>query len=287
MPFTRAIRLTIGALLAAVAAACAPLSVDQERSMGADFSRDFNRRTALVRDPAVVGYVSAIGERLLKHAGPQPFTYRFHVVPKAEVNAFAAPAGYIYIHTGTILKARNVSELAGVIAHEIGHVARRHIANNFNRALATHILHEAGVVAAEVAAGPRAGRAARSLGGFAAMGYLNTFSREAEHEADGFAVQLMFKAGFDPGGLTAFFETLRKEGRSSVPAFLRSHPATTERIAHTRAMIRRLPSEGRLERHDNGRLQQVQGLLLSRKQDSRNSIRSSKMKDALSRAWEP
>ena len=261
MPFTRAIRLTIGALLAAVATACAPLSVDQERSMGADFSRDFNRRTALVRDPAVVGYVSAIGKRLLKHAGPQPFTYRFHVVPKAEVNAFAAPAGYIYIYTGTILKARNVSELAGVIAHEIGHVAERHIASNFSRALATNILHQAGVVAAEVAAGVHAGRAARTLGGFAAISYLNTFSREAEHEADGFAVQLMFKAGYDPRGLTAFFETLRKEGGASVPAFLRSHPATTERIAKTRAMIRRLPAEVRLQRHDNGRLQQVQGLL--------------------------
>ena len=153
MPFTRAIRLTIGALLATVAAACAPLSVDQERSMGADFSRDFNRRTALVRDPAVVGYVSAIGKRLLEHAGPQPFTYHFHVVPKAEVNAFAAPAGHIYIYTGTILKARDVSELAGVIAHEIGHVAKRHIAGNFNRALATNILHQFGVVAAEVARG--------------------------------------------------------------------------------------------------------------------------------------
>lgn len=261
MPFTRAIRLMIGALLAAVAAACAPLSVDQERSMGADVSRDFNRRTALVRDPAVVGYVSAIGKRLLEHAGPQPFTYHFHVVPKAEVNAFAAPAGHIYIYTGTILKARDVSELAGVIAHEIGHVAKRHIAGNFNRALATNILHQFGVVAAEVAAGPQAGRAARTLGGLAAMGYLNTFSREAEHEADGFAIQLMFKAGYDPRGLTAFFETLRKEGGASMPAFLRSHPATSDRIAHTRAMVRRLPREVRLARHDHGRLQQVQGLL--------------------------
>ena len=261
MPFMRAIRLTIGALLAALAVACAPLSVDQERSMGADFSRDFNRRTALVRDPAVVGYVSAIGKRLLQHAGPQPFTYRFNVVPKAEVNAFAAPAGYIYIHTGTILKARNVSELAGVVAHEIGHVAKRHIANNFNRALATNILHQVGVVAAEVAAGPQAGRAAQSLGGLAAMGYLNTFSREAEHEADGFAVQLMFKAGYDPRGLTAFFETLKKERGSSVPAFLRTHPATAERVVHTRALIRRLPAQARLERHDNGRLERIQGIL--------------------------
>ena len=259
MPFTRALRLMICGLLAA---ACAPLSVDQERSLGADFSRDFNRRTVLVRDPAVTRYVSAIGRRLLEHAGPQPFTYRFHVVPKTEINAFAAPAGYIYIYTGTILEARNVSELAGVMAHEIGHVARRHIANNFNRALATNILHQVGVVAAEITAGPGAANTARALGGLAAMGYLNTFSREAEYEADAFAVQVMFKAGYDPRGLATFFETLKeKKGGRSVPAFLSSHPATSARIANTRRMIEGLPRDARLERHDNGRLEQVQGIL--------------------------
>ena len=261
MPFTRAIRLAVCALLTVAAAACGPLSVEEERELGVDFSRDFNRRTVLVRDPAVVGYVSAIGRRLLKHAGPQPFTYRFNVVPKGEVNAFAAPAGYIYIYTGTILKARNVSELAGVVAHEIGHVARRHIANNFNRALAANILRQAGAVAAEVVAGPQAGSAAQTLGGLAAMGYLNTFSREAEHEADAFAVQLMFRAGYDPRGLTAFFESLKKQGGASVPGFLRSHPATSARIANTRELIRRLPAGTRLERDDNGRLEWVQQAL--------------------------
>ena len=258
MPFTRVMRLIICALLAA---ACAPLSVDQERSLGADFSRNFNRRTALVRDPAVTRYVSAIGARLLKHAGPQPFTYRFHVVPKAEVNAFAAPAGYIYINTGTILKARNVSELAGVMAHEIGHVARRHVANNFNRALATNLLREVGVVAAEITAGPEAGNAARNLGGLAAMGYLNTFSRDAEREADAFAVRLMWKAGYDPRGLATFFETLKKKGGRSVPGFLASHPAPSSRIAGTRRLIEGLPRGSRLERHDDGMLQRIQVLL--------------------------
>ena len=261
MPFTRAMRLMVCGLLAITAAACAPLSVDQERSLGADFSRDFNRRTVLVHDPAVTRYVSAIGQRLLKHAGPQPFTYRFHVVPKTEINAFAAPAGYIYINAGTILKARNVSELAGVMAHEIGHVAKRHVANNFNRALATNILHQVGIVAAEITAGPGAGNAARTLGGLAAMGYLNTFSREAEHEADVFAVQLMFKAGYDPRGLATFFETLKKKKGRSMPGFLSSHPAPSARIANTRRMIERLPGGARLERHDNGGLPRIQGIL--------------------------
>lgn len=262
MHFIRAVGLTICALLAvAAAAACAPLSVDEERSLGADYSRSFRRRADLLRNPVVTGYVSAIGHRLLEQAGSQPFTYRFDVVAKPEVNAFAAPAGHIYLYTGTLLKARNVSELAGVIAHEIGHVARRHIANNFNRTLATNILHQVGVVAAEIAAGPGAGRAAQTFGGIAAMGYLNTFSREAEHEADAFAVQLMFRAGYDPRGLASFFETLKKEGPRSAPAFLSSHPTPSTRIANARRMIRGLPAGAPLQVHDGGKLEQVQGIL--------------------------
>ena len=261
MPIARAVASTICAFLALAAGACAPLSVDEERRLGADFSRNIERRANLVRDPEVTGYVSAIGRRLLAHAGPQPFPYRFHVVARKEINAFAAPAGHIYLHTGTLLKARNVSELAGVIAHEIGHVAKRHIAHNFNRALATNIAHHVGVVAAELAAGPEAARAAHAVGGVAALGYLNTFSREAEREADAFAVRLMFKAGYDPRGLATFFETLRKEGKRSAPAFLSSHPTPASRIATTREMIGRLPPGAPLEVGDGGKLRRIQDIL--------------------------
>lgn len=262
MSLARAIRTMAGALLAAALAACGPLSVQEERELGVDFSRNFERRADLVRDPAVTRYVSAIGKRLLLPLGPQPFAYTFHVVAKPEVNAFAAPAGHIYLYTGTILAARNVSELAGVIAHEVGHVARRHIAENFNRAIAANILHGVGVVAAQAAGGPDAARVAHDLGGLAAMGYLNTFSREAEHEADAFAVRLLFRAGYDPRGLANFFETLKeKKGDRPGPDFLSSHPATSDRIANTREMIRRLPGQARLQVRDHGELERVQRIL--------------------------
>ena len=261
MQIARAVAPTICAFLALAAGACTPLSVDEERSLGADFSRTIERRANFVRHPEVTGYVTAIGRRLLEHAGPQPFDYRFHVVSRKEINAFAAPAGHIYLHSGLLLKARNVSELAGVMAHEIGHVAKRHIAHNFKRALATNIVHHVGVVAAELAAGPEAARTAHRVGGLAAVGYLNTFSREAEHEADAFAVQLMFKAGYDPRGLATFFETLRKEGKRSAPAFLSTHPTPASRVATTREMIRRLPEGAPLEVGDGGELQRIQGIL--------------------------
>jgi len=103
--------------------------------------------------------------------------------------------------------------------------------------------------------------AAHTVGGLAAMGYLNTFSREAEHEADAFAVQLMVRAGYDPRGLAAFFETLRKEGGSSTPTFLSSHPATSDRIANTRKMIEGMPKGTPLQMEDGGRLQEIQRIL--------------------------
>ena len=90
-----------------------------------------------MRDPTINRYVREIGEELVLAAGPQPFEYTFYVVQDEALNAFAAPGGYIYVNIGTILAARNVSELAGVLAHEVGHVAKRHIAQNYNRAQAT------------------------------------------------------------------------------------------------------------------------------------------------------
>lgn len=261
MRFSGFVRSAAGTLLGVVLGACAPLSVDDERRLGADFSRNFEQRTELVRHPTVARYVSAIGKRLLDQAGPQPFTYRFKVIPENEVNAFAAPAGHIYLYAGTILKARDVSELAGVIAHEIAHVVKRHVARNFNRAVATNILRQAGAAAAHVAAGANVGRATAAVGGLAAMGYLNTFSREAEREADVFALGLMYRAGYDPRGLVSFFETLQSEKGRSTPSFLSSHPATSDRIANARKLIERLPRGVRLETEDGGRLQQVQRIL--------------------------
>ena len=125
---SRAWRATLLTLLAAPLAACASLSVDQERQLGLEFEREMRSQLRLVRDRTVNRYVTEIGEEILKAAGPQVFEYRFYVVDDHDINASAAPGGAIYINTGTILKARNVSELAGVIGHEIGHVVERHVA---------------------------------------------------------------------------------------------------------------------------------------------------------------
>lgn len=251
-------RLVPLASLGLLLGGCAPITVNQERQLGAKVSREIQREGKVLRDYAVVEYVNDIGNRLLRAAGPQPFRYRFNVIGDDEINAFAAPAGYIYVNTGTILKARNVSELAGVIAHEIGHVVKRHIAANYNRAHTTSAMHQIGVMAAGIAGGQAAASLANAAGGFASMAYLNSFGRDAEREADVFAVRVMARAGYDPRGLVTFFETLKEESGPSASGLLSSHPATAERIADTNALIRKTSLPDNLEIADAGKLRRIQ-----------------------------
>jgi predicted Zn-dependent protease len=237
---------------------CGTLTVPQEQQLGEEFSREIRREVVLLRDSVVVGYVERIGQDIVQAAGPQPFPYHFYVVEDDEINAFAAPAGHIYIHTETILMARNVSELAGVIAHEVGHVVHRHIAENYGRQRNTGIAHQGLVVAAGVLGGSSAAGAANLGGVLAGTAYLNKFGRDAERESDAFAVEVMPKAGYDPIGLVTFFKTLRHESGSGGATFLSSHPATDERIEETRLLIEALPPHGNLRVDDSGRLEIIQ-----------------------------
>src|SRR5262245_17302522 len=161
--------------LLALAIGCGTLSVQQERELGHQMAGEIRRGVVILPDRVVERYVREIGEEILRAAGPQPFEYRFYVIEDEDINAFAAPAGHIYIHTQTILAAENVSELAGVIAHEIGHVAKRHIAQNYNRQRNIGIGTQAAVLAASIFGGGAAATAASLGGGLAATAYLNSF----------------------------------------------------------------------------------------------------------------
>lgn len=224
-------------LAAAVLAGCGTLTVPQEQQLGAELSREIRKEYRVLRDRVIVDYVADIGEDVLRAAGPQPFQYRFYVVEDEQINASAGFAGHILVNTGLVLRAENVSELAGVLAHEIGHVVNRDVAANYNRRRNTGILYQLGVAAASVFG---FGGLAQLGGALTATAVLNSFGREAERSADEFAVQVLPAAGYDPNGLVSFFEKIREEG-SQGPAFLSSHPTTEDRIAETRALIAQLP----------------------------------------------
>jgi predicted Zn-dependent protease len=239
--------------------ACTTLSVDEEEQIGNEASRELRKELDFVRDEWVVKYVRDIGAQVVKAAGPSEYDYEFFVVQDDELNAFALPAGYIYIHTEIILEAANVSELAGVIGHEVGHVALRHVARNYNRQRNTGILYNAAALAASIFVGGHAAAGGQMLGQLAAVAYVNQFTREAEVEADRFAVEFLPQAGYDPAGMVSFFETLRaKSGGDNVPTFMRSHPATSDRIAHTQGLIEEAELGSGLKITDNGQLELIQ-----------------------------
>ena len=243
-------------------AACGPITVSQEQRLGYEFEHEMRRELVFVHDRVVRGYVSDMGAQLVRAVGSQPFDYHFYVVDDDEINAFAGPAGRIYVHTETILKARNASELAGVIAHEVGHVALRHVANNYNRHRNTQIGQNILVAGASILGGGAMGSVAQLGTGLAAMAYLNSFGREAEMEADAFAVEVLTEAGYDPNGLVTFFRTLTHEVQGQVPSFLSSHPATSDRIESTSAAIEALPSTVGLRVNDGGKLEIIQRRIL-------------------------
>lgn len=236
-------------------AACGPLSVSQERQMGEQIARELPYEMLLLRDRVVMEYVEGIGNDILMAGEPQPFDYRFYVAIDDDINAFATFGGLVVINTSVVLKSRNVSELAGVLAHEIGHVVHRHMAQNYNRRVGANIAHQLGVIVASMFG---FGGVASAGGGLAKMAVLNTYTREAEEEADAFAAWVLPRAGYDPEGLVTFFETLSRENQVHVPKLLSSHPATADRIQAARESIAEQPPRPGLRTTDAGRLEIIQ-----------------------------
>lgn len=245
-------RLIALALIASVCAGCA-LTVEQERGLGDQFSRQIESQKHLVRDPVVVSYVRGIGARLAAAAGPQPFPITWNVLVDKEVNAFAGPGGYVYVNTGLITRARDVSELAAVMAHELSHVTLRHVSGAVARQ------QQAAIVGAGIAAATNSeawGQVASTGAGVWNLRY----DRTAERQADRNGVALMQRAGYDPNGMVTMFQLLIQTGGSGGGGFLSSHPGVGERIRYIQSDIAALPPGPRLIRND-GRLGTIQSRL--------------------------
>jgi predicted Zn-dependent protease len=242
--------------------ACGTLSVEEEKKLGTQAQRAVRQEFQMVRDRVVVNYLRDMGADLVAAAKPSPFDFRFYVVEDDAINAFALPGGAIYVHTGTIQKAADASELAGVVAHEIAHVTARHVAHLYRRQRNTGVAAQVVTILVAILTGNPYIANAASLGSqVAATAYLTTFTRDAESESDTLAVETLIAAGYDPNGMLTFFDTLRKETAcgTGMPQFLSSHPATAERIVDVRQMIQKhAPLAPDLRRGDGGKLEIIQ-----------------------------
>ncbi len=210
----------------------------------------------LLHDDVVESYVDDIGQRLVHAAGPQPYDYTFTVVEDDTLNASAFFGGEIFVNTGLITRVRNVSEFAGVLGHEVGHVVHRHLADNYARAQQAGMLRQAAVLGAMVG-GINPG-AVDLLGQLSTLGVINSFKREAEVEADAFAVQVLPRAGYDPNGIVSMFEMLQAMNQRRPAKFFSDHPGAADRIDATRALIQQQTLPPHLKVDDNGKLEIIQ-----------------------------
>ena len=216
--------------------------------MGANLDRTVRENLILIDDPVVLGTVNEIGQSLVRHVEPQPFVYRFRVIVDPTLNAFAGPAGYIYFHTGLLLAAGSLDELAGVMAHEIAHAKRSHVARSIEKATVPDLLAKLlGVGVAVATDQPGAMIAAEGVSQSLQLAY----SREFEAEADEVGVAFLVRAGYDPMGMATFFERLAAERQPElgvkVPPYLQSHPRVESRLDAAVQRARTTTISGTLE----------------------------------------
>ena len=207
------------------------VSVEQEREIGTEFDSQIREYIRLIDDPVVLGFINDLGQSIVRKIEPQPFIYHFRVIVDPSLNAFAVPGGYIYLHTGTVLGAGSLDELAGVLAHEIGHVKGHHYARMREKAAIPDLLAKIAGMAAAVATG-EPGILAASEGINVALQL--RFSREFEIEADDIGSNFMARAGYHPEGMARFFERITvssQDIRVEMPPYLYSHPEVENRIA--------------------------------------------------------
>jgi predicted Zn-dependent protease len=214
------------------------LSVEKEQEMTAQIHAQIRSQAKLVTDPVLVGYVQGIGDGLAKTTEPQPFIFRFFLIDDSALNAFTIGGGYVYITTGVLGQAGDVNELAGVLAHEIGHVERRHVARRSEgQGLAT-LATLASLAAVIAGADPGIIVATQGLNVSLQLKHSRAFEEEADREG----IAILLAGGYDPDGMTRFFQRIlaqNPDAGAGIPAYLFTHPALKERIAATRVEISR------------------------------------------------
>jgi Zn-dependent protease with chaperone function len=215
--------------------------ITDDVQVGRQAAAQVEQQMPIMRDQEVQSYVERVGQRLV-NAIPQEFQhpefrYTFQVVNARDINAFALPGGPMYVNRGMIEAARTEGEMAGVMAHELSHVALRHGTAQATKAQKYSVLAGIAGIAGSILGGPAAGQI-----GQAAVGtYFMKFSREYETEADILGAQIMARAGYDPRDLANMFRTIQQQGGSGGPEFLSDHPNPAnryERINQEAAMLR-------------------------------------------------
>jgi predicted Zn-dependent protease len=212
-------------------------SVEGEIRMGKQYAQQVESSSKMVADPVITEYVNRVGQNLVRNSDSQvPFTIK--VIDSDEINAFALPGGYFYVNSGLILAADDEAELAGVMAHEIAHVAARHATRQMTRSQWANI----GTIPL-IFMGGGLGYAIRGAAGIGLPMTFLTFQRGFEAEADYLGLQYMYKTGYDPQAFVSFFEKIQaqeKKKPGTLAKAFATHPQTPDRITKSQEEIEKI-----------------------------------------------
>jgi predicted Zn-dependent protease len=210
------------------------ISLEKEIALGKSLAQEVERNAKLVTDPAISEYVNRLGQNLVKNSDAKvPFTIK--VIDSDEINAFALPGGFFYVNTGLITSADEEAEVAGVMAHEIAHVAARHGTEQYTKGT---LMNYATLPLIFMSGG--LGYGLYQAAGFLIPLQFLHFSRKAETEADLLGLEYMYKTGYDPTAFVSFFEKIQaqeKKKPGKLSKMFSTHPPTGDRIEKTQANI--------------------------------------------------
>jgi len=261
--------------MAATASLFGKFTVKDEAELGRKFNTLLRSKLPIIEDPEITDYIKDVVERVHAIMAPMPFDLTVSVVRNNSINAFAAPAGYVYVFTGLVHHFEHEAEMAGVIAHELAHVSQRHVAKRVERMQVIGLGTLAGALAGifigtQTDGSSNMGEASEALvAGSLAAGpaAMLSYSRENEREADQVGMQYLVAAGYRPEGMVGAFKTImRKSWHSgtSIPSYLATHPGVDERIGYLEDRIANMPAEIRERPWDDERYHRVQTLVRAR-----------------------
>ena len=213
------------------------ITIKEEEEMSRQMMAMIYRHLNVIDDPVLTPYVNKIGNRILATLPKQPFNYQFHVIDEDIYNAFATPAGHIFVYTGLLNAMETEEELAGIMGHEVAHVYCRHISQKIERSKKIRMATLAGMAAGVLlgmGGAAEAGNAVRMGSSAAGQSAELSYSRENEMQADLFGVEFLTKSNYSAAGLLEILKKIRSKtwfGSDQIPTYLMTHPAVEDRIA--------------------------------------------------------
>ncbi len=266
------------------------LTIEEERKLGDQVVREVESKFQLIRDPLILGYLNKLGQEILKQFGPQPYPFHFYLLKDPQLNAFSVPGGHVFVTTGIIGMMDSEGELAGLLGHEITHVAHHHIAKHMEQQKKIGMATIAAALLGVLAGDPRIAAAAITGSMATAQTLALKYSREDEADADNFGVKNMAKAGFDPKYMIDLLDKLRRWGSfgsEGIPAYLETHPLTGDRMSHVEDLIHQYGILGPWVRKSSDEFRRFQIIILTKYGDLQRAQNrfQSWSNDAQSQFW--